>query len=152
VEIFISHLCTALIVGIFLCALAVLGSAVVPGCISRSDDAAGFKKERGQHASLRIVEHGRYLTDVGDCVACHTRAGGAPLAGSRAIATPYGLVYSTNITPDATGIGSWSAAQFYRAMHEGRGATGRHLFPAFPYVYPGWDRFQSHRFAHAALS
>lgn len=85
--------------------------------------------------SRSVLERGRYLTEAGDCIACHTRPGGPPLAGGRAITTPFGIVHSTNITPDASGIGGWTADDFYRALHEGRDARGRHLYPAFPYDY-----------------
>src|SRR6185312_309773 len=66
------------------------------------------------------IERGRYLTALGDCIACHTRQGGQAFAGGRALQTPFGTLLSANITPDhATGIGSWTADQFYRALHEG---------------------------------
>jgi mono/diheme cytochrome c family protein len=80
------------------------------------------------------VERGRYLSIVGNCAACHTARGGEPYAGGKAIQTPFGEVYASNITPDAThGIGRWSSQAFYRAMHEGISADGRLLTPAFPY-------------------
>jgi alcohol dehydrogenase (quinone), cytochrome c subunit len=80
------------------------------------------------------VERGRYLATAGNCVSCHTRPGGAPFAGGVAFETPFGTIYSTNITPDMkTGIGSWSGADLRRAMHEGIAADGSRLFPAFPY-------------------
>ncbi len=85
------------------------------------------------------AERGRYLVAAGDCIACHTKAGGAPYAGGRAIATPFGTVYSTNITPDtATGIGAWSRDDFWHALHEGRSKDGRLLYPAFP--FPNFTR------------
>jgi nicotinate dehydrogenase subunit B len=85
--------------------------------------------------SVAAIEHGRMLAGLGGCVHCHTAPGGAALAGGRAIATPFGAIYATNITPDeATGIGKWSYAAFERAMREGVGRDGRHLFPAFPYT------------------
>lgn len=82
-----------------------------------------------------LVARGAYLARAGDCMSCHTRAGGEPLAGGRAIPTPFGTLYSPNITPDReTGIGNWSAADFRRAMHEGIDADGHALYPAFPYT------------------
>jgi mono/diheme cytochrome c family protein len=75
---------------------------------------------------------------MGDCVVCHTRsqAGSPVFAGGYALHATPGTVYSSNITPDKqTGIGNWSAGQFYRAMHEGIAANGHHLYPAFPYAY-----------------
>jgi mono/diheme cytochrome c family protein len=80
------------------------------------------------------IERGAYLAKVGNCAACHTARGGAAFAGGKAISTPFGTVYTSNITPDAvSGIGKWSADAFYRALHEGRSADGHLLTPAFPY-------------------
>jgi mono/diheme cytochrome c family protein len=80
------------------------------------------------------VARGEYLTRVGNCMGCHTDRGGAAWAGGRPIDTPFGAVYSTNLTPDAaTGIGSWSPSEFWRALHNGRSRDGRLLYPAFPY-------------------
>jgi len=80
------------------------------------------------------IERGRYLALAGNCAGCHTRRGGATLAGGRAIETPFGAVYASNLTPDiATGIGAWSADDFWRALHNGRAKDGRLLYPAFPY-------------------
>jgi mono/diheme cytochrome c family protein len=82
------------------------------------------------------IDRGRYLAAAGDCAACHTADGGKPYAGGRPIPTPFGVIYSTNITPDKeTGIAGWSEQQFYRAMHEGIRADGKHLYPAFPYPW-----------------
>ncbi len=77
---------------------------------------------------------GRALVTAGDCVACHTAPGGAPFAGGLALQTPFGAIMTPNLTPDnATGIGSWSADDFARAMHEGKRPNGTRLYPAFPY-------------------
>lgn len=81
------------------------------------------------------AERGKYLALAGNCGACHTRAGGEPYAGGLAFNTPFGTIYSSNITPDPkTGIGRWSATDLRRAMHEGIAADGSRLFPAFPYA------------------
>lgn len=81
------------------------------------------------------VARGAYLARAGNCLGCHTRQGGAPYAGGRPIETPFGTVYSSNLTPDrASGIGNWTAVDFWRAMHEGRSVDGRLLVPAFPYT------------------
>jgi mono/diheme cytochrome c family protein len=81
------------------------------------------------------IEHGRYLTQLGDCMACHTVQGSAAYAGGRVIPTPFGRFYSPNITPDDdTGIGRWSADDFWGALHEGRARDGRLLYPVFPYT------------------
>lgn len=82
------------------------------------------------------IAHGSYLVKAGDCAACHTADGGKPFAGGRAVPTPFGIIYSTNITPDKdTGIGQWSEADVYRAMHIGIDRAGEHLYPAFPYPW-----------------
>lgn len=84
-----------------------------------------------------LVQRGAYLARVGDCVACHTAPGGAPMAGGLAMHTPFGVLYSTNITPDKeTGIGSYTFAQFDRAVREGVGGGDNdndNLYPAMPY-------------------
>lgn len=81
------------------------------------------------------IERGRYLVAAGNCVSCHTRAGGQPFAGGVAFDTPLGTIYSTNITTDRdSGIGQWSLHDFERAMHEGIRRDGSRLFPAFPYT------------------
>src|SRR5579864_5307914 len=81
------------------------------------------------------VARGNYLAHAGDCMACHTARGGMPYAGGRVIPTPFGNFYTPNITPDvATGIGSWSADDFWRALHNGKSRDGRFLYPAFPYT------------------
>ena len=82
------------------------------------------------------VMRGKALAIAGDCVACHTAKGGAPFAGGLALQTPFGAIMTANITPDnGTGIGSWSADDFARAMHEGRRPGGTYLYPAFPFPY-----------------
>lgn len=89
----------------------------------------------GTPADAGLVARGAYLARAGNCMACHTARGGEPYAGGRGIDTPFGTVYSSNLTPDAdTGLGRWSAPQFWRAMHHGRSADGRLLVPAFPYT------------------
>ena len=81
------------------------------------------------------LERGRQLAALGNCAICHTTAGGATNAGGLAMQTPFGTVYSTNLTPDVeTGIGAWSQAAFQRAMREGISRDGHYLYPAFPYT------------------
>jgi mono/diheme cytochrome c family protein len=84
--------------------------------------------------AAQTIQRGAQLAALGDCVTCHTVPGGDAFAGGRAIPTPFGTVYSTNITPDVnTGIGHWSQAAFQRAMRDGVDREGSHLYPAFPY-------------------
>lgn len=80
------------------------------------------------------VVRGAGLARIGDCAVCHTAPGGAPYAGGRAVPTPFGVIYGTNITPDPeTGIGRWSLAAFDRALRRGVRRDGAHLYPAMPY-------------------
>jgi mono/diheme cytochrome c family protein len=82
-----------------------------------------------------LVARGEYLANAGDCNACHTIRGGKPFAGGLPMPTPFGVLFTPNITPDKdTGIGAWSADDFWRAMHEGRSKDGSFLYPAFPYT------------------
>jgi mono/diheme cytochrome c family protein len=122
--------------GVFLSLIFCLGVVLMtieivaaPAIFQTAKDLNGIKT-----APTERVERGAYLAKVGNCAACHTARGGEAFAGGKAIHTPFGAVYTSNITPDAaTGIGRWSAEAFYRAMHEGRSADGRLLTPAFPY-------------------
>jgi mono/diheme cytochrome c family protein len=80
------------------------------------------------------VGRGAALAKLGDCAVCHTAERGAPYAGGRAIQTPFGAVFATNITPDReTGIGGYTQSAFERAMHKGVRRDGAQLYPAFPY-------------------
>src|SRR5436190_4602943 len=81
-----------------------------------------------------LVQRGSELAAAGNCNFCHTAPGGKSFAGGVAVPTPFGTIYSTNITPDRlTGIGQWSQAAFVRSLREGVDRAGRHLYPAFPY-------------------
>ncbi|MDF3885363.1 c-type cytochrome [Cupriavidus basilensis] len=85
--------------------------------------------------SAATIERGRLVAAAGDCAVCHTAPNGVRNAGGLALDTPFGTIYSTNITPDVeTGIGNWSYAAFERAMRQGIHRDGRHLYPAFPYT------------------
>jgi nicotinate dehydrogenase subunit B len=85
--------------------------------------------------SAAMLERGRLIALAGDCAVCHTAPGGQTNAGGLALDTPFGTVWSTNITPDPeTGIGAWSYEAFARAMRDGIARDGRHLYPAFPYT------------------
>ena len=115
-----------------LCAAAIgIGAAVLPwraiAPITRPDASV---------YSAATIARGQQLAALGDCAVCHTDASGILNAGGRPIETPFGTIYSTNITPDeATGIGAWSYPAFERAMREGIHRDGRHLYPAFPYTH-----------------
>src|SRR3954452_3027865 len=85
---------------------------------------------------FKQIERGRYLVKAADCAACHTvPESGKPLAGGRAIETPFGNVTSANITPDRdTGIGAWSDDDFDNALLKGKRPDGARLYPAMPYT------------------
>ena len=91
----------------------------------------------GVPAELRsadLVTRGRYLAQAADCQVCHTTTGGQPFAGGRAFPTPFGVLYSPNITAELeTGVGTWTDADFIRAVHKGVARNGERLYPAFPY-------------------
>ena len=81
-----------------------------------------------------LIGKGLYLARAGDCIACHTIPDGALFAGNRALPTPFGTLYSSNITPDdRDGIGKWSDSDFYATMHVGRMPDGGLLYPAMPF-------------------
>lgn len=85
-------------------------------------------------ASTQIINKGEYLARLGDCIACHTEPNGPAFAGGRAMPTPFGALYVPNITPDdETGIGQWTADEFYRMMHTGITRDGSLMYPAMPY-------------------
>jgi mono/diheme cytochrome c family protein len=81
-----------------------------------------------------VIARGEYLAQAGDCVACHTAPEGKLFAGGLAMPTPFGTLYTPNVTPDRdTGIGKWTADQFYAMMHTGRTPDGGLLYPAMPF-------------------
>lgn len=85
-------------------------------------------------ASTQLINKGEYLARLGDCIACHTEPNGPAFAGGRAMPTPFGALYVPNITPDdETGIGLYTAEEFYRMMHQGITRDGELMYPAMPY-------------------
>jgi mono/diheme cytochrome c family protein len=103
--------------------------------LSDGDDASPVSVNLQITASADAIQRGEYLARAGNCMHCHTQRGGAIYAGGRALETPFGTVYTSNLTPDAdTGIGRWSAEDFWQALHRGRSKDGHWLLPAFPYA------------------
>src|SRR5579863_6148619 len=87
-----------------------------------------------QSFGAELVKRGRDLAAIGNCSDCHTVREGRAFAGGVPVPTPFGTIYSSNITPDPdTGIGRWSEAAFRRAMRSGIDRAGQHLYPTFPY-------------------
>ena len=84
--------------------------------------------------SAETIARGKALTDAADCASCHTADPAKPFAGGKRIDTPFGGIYSPNLTPDRdTGIGAWSDDEFYRALRQGVAPDGSRYYPAFPY-------------------
>ncbi len=129
---------------VLLCAAAVLAwAALRPGPMAfvsgkRVSLAEYSGKPSGVPADFSdndALARAKYLTEAADCEACHTAEGGRPFAGGRPFQTDFGTIYSPNITPDReTGIGSWTDADFLKAVHEGYGRDRGWLYPAFPYA------------------
>ena len=120
--------------GLLLAGLALLATAVV--WHNWGDLLTAPQNHQPPLSTPETLQRGSYLVRAGNCMACHTARGGAPLAGGRAIDTPFGAVYSSNLTPDTeTGLGRWSAQDFWNALHHGRSRGGRLLAPAFPYEH-----------------
>lgn len=116
--------------------LLVLGLLAPPLVVVSELVAEPGKNQRAVPAASAAdaVRTGEYLARAGNCIACHTTQGGARFAGGRAMPTPFGTIYTTNLTQDKeTGIGSWNADDFWRALHNGKAKDGRFLYPAFPY-------------------
>ncbi len=85
-----------------------------------------------------LIKRGEYIAKAGDCIACHTNSPqkGKPFAGGLPMQTPFGTIFSPNITPDReTGIGGWTDDQFIKAMRQGISPNGHYYYPAFPYLY-----------------
>ena len=119
-----------IIIGILLVITAVLTG------VSWHPALAAITTPQPQTFSPQQIQQGAILAGIGNCASCHTVKGGAAYAGGLALATPFGTIYSSNITPDpSTGIGQWSQEAFQRALREGVSRTGSNLFPAFPYTH-----------------
>ncbi len=112
-----------------------LAGALTFGAVSLPVHRAIPPVTGGVSHAPEMVERGRLLFLAGNCAACHTGPSGVANAGGRPIETPFGTVYSTNLTPDPeTGLGRWSFAAFERAMRHGVSRDGTNLYPAFPYT------------------
>jgi mono/diheme cytochrome c family protein len=113
-------------------ALAVAGAL---GQLPAEKVAAQSQAFLGEDQPLeQTIKRGEYLAHAGDCIACHTQHDGQPFAGGLPMVTPFGTLYSPNITPDPQwGIGNWSADDFYNMLHTGRSRNGTLLYPAMPF-------------------
>jgi len=99
------------------------------------DEAPIAADARPTEGTAAQIARGAYLATAGHCAGCHTAPGGPAYAGGVALPTPFGTLYSSNLTADDdTGLGTWSSSHFWRAMHNGRSKDGRLLYPGFPYT------------------
>jgi mono/diheme cytochrome c family protein len=118
------------IAGVLVAGAAVAAAWVIQPAIARIQPPAA------NAFSSDSIARGARVVAQGDCMVCHTAAGGAPYAGSLPLRTPFGTIYTTNITPDpSTGIGNWSLEAFTRALRHGVARDGHLLYPAFPYIH-----------------
>lgn len=121
----------------FLLVLLLLGvvAAAVALWWNERDESSTTSAPEALAPTPQQIERGAYLARAGNCAGCHTARGAKPYAGGVGIATPFGTVFSSNLTPDnANGLGQWSSGDFWRALHHGRSRDGRLLYPAFPYT------------------
>ena len=116
-----------------LVAIAIVAGAAFTALAWRPELAPVATPARAAFAP-QDIEKGAALAAIGNCDVCHTIPGGKFYAGGRALPTPFGTIYATNITHDpATGIGRWSEEAFRRALRSGIARDGHHLYPVFPY-------------------
>ena len=122
------------IVGLFGCCFTVLLVLVLIGSRLGGDSPASDKNQ-APIDTLAQLARGEYLVKAANCVGCHTEQGGSPFVGGRILQSEFGEFVTPNITPDKrTGIGNWSADDFWQALHNGRGLNGKLLYPAFPFT------------------
>jgi mono/diheme cytochrome c family protein len=121
------------IIGGVIAGVVVVG-AIAAFAIMWRPAIAAIEPPAQQSFDAALVKRGRELAAMGNCNDCHTTSGGKSFAGGLVVPTPFGAIYSSNITPDPdTGIGRWSEAAFRRAMRSGVDRAGQHLYPTFPY-------------------
>ncbi|GMV29524.1 MAG: hypothetical protein AMXMBFR59_16490 [Rhodanobacteraceae bacterium] len=123
---------------IFLLPLLLLAGAWLLLAFLQQGGMAPFRVPHGEprvvSTDVTLIDRGRALATIGNCAGCHTARGGPAYAGGRAFATPYGTVYSSNLTTDPQhGIGAWSGAEFRHAMRHGVSRNGVQS-PVFPYA------------------
>ena len=126
-------------IGLVVAALIVVGAAVLvllrPHAPTQTQTQTTVAAPVAANAATQYLNRGEYLARAGDCIACHTTPNGRQFAGGRAMATPFGNLYVPNITPDdETGIGQWTADEFYTMLHTGVSRSGALMYPAMPFA------------------
>ncbi len=118
---------------------ATMGAAAALGAMLAMVPAAGAQQPAATTEAApdaAMLARGKYLTDAGDCAACHTAPGGKPFAGGLYMSSPFGQITTPNITADAeTGIGKWTGEDFYKSLHNGVRRDGQYIYPAMPYPW-----------------
>jgi mono/diheme cytochrome c family protein len=115
-------------------AVVLITGAAAVFAVTWRPSIAAIERPAPQSFDPALVKRGRNLAAIGNCNNCHTVRGGGNYAGGLPVPTPFGTIFSSNITPDPeTGIGHWSEEAFSRAMRSGVDRAGRHLYPTFPY-------------------
>ncbi len=108
-------------------------------CAALLCTAPGYDPAQADPPLPETIARGKALVDAADCASCHTADPAKPLAGGKRIDTPFGGIFSPNLTPDReTGLGAWTDGEFYRALHDGVARNGARYYPAFP--YPNFTR------------
>jgi len=127
---------TRIIAGLAVVVLAGAGVALYTNGSTQADDVADNQVRAAEATTpdLAAIKRGAYVAVQGDCAACHTAPGGQGFAGGYGLQTPFGVINSTNITPDPqTGIGNWTERDFFHAVRHGKRKDGALLYPAMPY-------------------
>ena len=125
-----------LMVSVTVVAMVVVAAGADLAAVAREPALDPMTTPSPPAGNAAAVERGAKIAALGNCITCHTTTDGRPFAGGLPIKTPFGIIYSTNITPDAeTGIGRWSLDAFRRAMRQGVSRDGHLLYPAFPYPH-----------------
>ena len=125
---------SALLLGAILVLSAVPQSTAVSAAVPDTNDTQGPGFLGAGQSLDQAIKKGEYLARAGDCIACHTKHEGELFAGGFAMPTPFGTLYSPNITPDTEwGIGKWTADDFYNMLHTGHSRDGTLLYPAMPF-------------------
>ncbi len=110
-----------------------LAALWVAGCGSQGPPDPTLAVPSRSSTNAAAIERGARLAALGNCAGCHSPPDAAPYSGGLAMQTPFGTLYSSNITPSADGLGGWNLEQFERAMRQGVSRDGHRLYPAFPF-------------------
>jgi mono/diheme cytochrome c family protein len=122
-----------ILAGLLLCIAFAVGLA---GSEAHAQPKTALKTELNAEPTAEDIARGKALTDAGNCAGCHTADPAKPFAGGKRIDSPFGGIYSANLTPDReTGLGAWSDDDFLRALRLGVGRDGSRYYPAFPYPH-----------------